>query len=82
MTPERLELWVHDGWVDFRLENCARWIARFADIHDETEAIPTGETSSRHLRNRRFWSEDSTIQPGKIVGWIFSEEEKGGRFKG
>jgi hypothetical protein len=81
VTPERLEAWVHDGWVDLREENCQSWINRFQAIHDETMSIPEGDTSSRHLRNRRFWDEAKRIQPGKIVGWILSTEEHGTRFK-
>lgn len=81
LTPEKLEAWVHDGWVDLRQPNCRRWIDRFQAIHDETAAIPEEDTSSRHLRNRRFWDEEKRIQPGKIVGWILSVEEHGARFK-
>jgi len=81
ITPEKLEAWVHDGWVDLRVDNCASWIDRMQRIHDDTAAIPTGDTSSRHLRNVRFWDEEKRIQPGKILGWILSVEEHGARFK-
>lgn len=81
VTPEKLEAWIHDGWVDLRLDNCASWIDRMQRIHDETMAIPEEDTSSRHLRNRRFWDEEKRIQPGKILGWILSVEEHGARFK-
>jgi NAD(P)-dependent dehydrogenase (short-subunit alcohol dehydrogenase family) len=82
LTPELLEAWVHDGWVDLRLANCARWIERCQRIEAEVQAIPEGDTSSRHVRNRRFWHAEDGIQPGKVVGWILSVEEKGGRVKG
>lgn len=81
VTPERLETWARDGWVDLRLENAVRWVERFRRIHEEVERIPAGETSSRHLRNRRFWDEGSRIQSGKVVGWILSVEERGARLK-
>lgn len=81
VTPERIDAWVHDGWVDLREENCKGWIDRFQAIHDATMSIPEEDTSSRHLRNRRFWDEAKRIQPGKIVGWILSTEEHGARFK-
>lgn len=81
VTPERLEAWVHDGWVDLREPNCKRWIDRFQAIHREIASIPEEDTSSRHLRNRRFWDEARRIQPGKIVGWILSVEEHGARIK-
>ena len=81
VTPQRLETWVRDGWVDLREANCARWIERFRVIWDATEAIPADDTSSRHLRGRHFWDEERRIQPGKVIGWILSEEEHGGRIK-
>jgi hypothetical protein len=81
VTPEILENWVHDGWVDLRVANCARWIQRIQRIHEETAAIPTEDTSSRYLRNLRFWDEEKRIQPGKIAGWILSVEEHGARTK-
>ncbi|MGB5176934.1 MAG: short-chain dehydrogenase, partial [Thermoanaerobaculia bacterium] len=45
LTPEKLEAWVHDGWVDLRVDNCASWIDRMQRIHDDTAAIPTDDTS-------------------------------------
>lgn len=81
VTPEKLEIWVRDGWVDLRLANCAKWVERFRNIHEEVEALPEGDTSSRHLRDRHFWNEAQGIQPGKTVAWILSSEEKGWRWK-
>ncbi len=81
VTPENLEFWVRDGWVDLRLANCARWIERFQKIHDEIAALPEDDSSSRFLRNRRFWHKVDVIQPGKVVGWILGTEEGGSRIK-
>ncbi|MDH3402855.1 MAG: short-chain dehydrogenase [Acidobacteriota bacterium] len=81
LTPERLEAWCEAGWVDLRRANCARWQERFERIHRELSGIRAGDTSSRHLRNARFWNEEKSIRPGKIVGWILSVEERGDRFK-
>ncbi|HEY0783481.1 MAG TPA: short-chain dehydrogenase [Thermoanaerobaculia bacterium] len=81
VTPERLEEWVRDGWADLRLASCARWVERFQKIHAEVEATCESDTSSRHVRDRRFWNETGQIQPGKILGWILSQEEKGARIK-
>ena len=81
VTPERLEEWVRDGWADLRLASCGRWVERFRKIHREIAAMPESDTSSRFARNRRFWNESGPIQPGKILGWILSEEEKGMRIK-
>ena len=79
--PELLESWIDAGWVDLRLENCAEWKRRFHKIQGQIDQIPDGDSSSRHMRNRTFWESDHRIQPGKVVGWILSVEEKGDRFK-
>lgn len=81
VTPAKLEHWVRDGWVDLRLANCAKWVERFRRIQDELQALPDGDTSSRVLRDRSFWSEAQGIQPGKTVAWILSTEEGGWRWK-
>jgi len=81
VTPGKIDAWVHDGWVDLRLENCARWVGRFERIYQEIESIPPEDTSSRYLRSHHFWHEGRKIQPGKVVGWILSVEEKGARIK-
>jgi hypothetical protein len=81
VTPEKLERWVRDGWVDLRLANCAKWVERFRRIHEEVQALPEGDTSSRHLRDRHFWNSAQGIQPGKTVAWVLSSEEGGWRWK-
>lgn len=79
VTAERLEAWVHDGWVDLREQNCSTWIERFNKIQQEVNYVPEEDTSSHYLRQRAFWDEDAGIQPGKLVGWIFSQEEEQGK---
>ncbi|MGE0453077.1 MAG: short-chain dehydrogenase [Vicinamibacteria bacterium] len=81
LTPEALDEWAHAGWVDLREANLALWKRRFERIEAEIEAIPRADTSSRYLRDRQFWGALGLIQPGKVVGWVFSTEEKGARMK-
>ena len=81
ITETAMEAWVHDGWVDLRVENMARWKARFTAIVKDAEETVTRDTSSRHFRTRLYWENFEEIDPGKIAGWIFSEEEKGKRMK-
>jgi NAD(P)-dependent dehydrogenase (short-subunit alcohol dehydrogenase family) len=81
ITDESLEGWVRKGWIDLRLANCAAWRDRFRRIRDGYQAIPADETSSRHVRNRRFWDDGERIQPGKVVGWILTVEDGGNRLK-
>ncbi len=81
VTPELLEQWVEGGWVDLRLENCTRWHQRMRTISSQIAAIPEVDSSSRHMRTSAFWQADSILQPGKVVSWILTEEEHGGRMK-
>ncbi len=81
VTAAKLETWVQDGWVDLREANCRRWVERIAAIHAEIDALPAGDSSSRHLRQHDFWPAQGPIEPGKLVGWVLSVEEKGARTK-
>lgn len=81
VTPAKLETWVQDGWVDLREANCRRWAERARAIRAETEALPQGDSSSRHLRQASFWHGQGQIEPGKLVGWVLSVEERGARIK-
>jgi hypothetical protein len=81
VTPENIDLWAHDGWVDLREKNFELWIKRFNKIIEETEKIPKEDTSSRFVRDREFWNNYQEIDIGKIVGWLFIYEELGERMK-
>ncbi|HEX2251892.1 MAG TPA: short-chain dehydrogenase [Thermoanaerobaculia bacterium] len=81
VTPEKLEGWVRDGWVDLRLASAERWMERLRRIREEWEAIGSEDTSSRHVRNRSFWNDGGRIEPAKLVGWILTVEEGGNRTK-
>jgi hypothetical protein len=81
ITEENIELWANDGWVDLRIENMEVWQNRIRAIMDEAQAIPFDDTSSMHVRNKRYWNNFEQINIGKVVSWIFIHEEKGKRMK-
>jgi len=81
VTPETIDRWAHDGWVDLRERNMNCWRQRFIEIIEDVESIPMTETSSKTMHNREYWSNLQDIDPGKICGWIFTYEEKGRRMK-
>ena len=81
VTAQAIESWADSGWVDLREGNMERWRDRFGRIRAEMDAISETDTSSRFLRDRKFWGEAGLIQPGKVVGWIFATEDKGARMK-
>ncbi len=81
VNPQAIDNWAKDGWVDLRLSNVIRWQQRMNQIFEEIEAVPADDTSSQFVRDRNYWLEDSEIDIGKVVGWIFSHEEQGLRMK-
>jgi len=81
LNRKSLDTWAHDGWIDLRVKNMEFWRARFEGIRKHIENLPVSDTSSRQMRNRTYWQDLSIIDPGKLVGWIFTGEEKGKRMK-
>lgn len=81
LTAGAIERWAKDGWVDLRPANVRLWKRRMELIFQEMEAIPEYETSSLYDWDRRYWLEDPRINIGKVVGWIFANEEHGLRMK-
>ncbi|MBU0558468.1 MAG: short-chain dehydrogenase [Bacteroidetes bacterium] len=81
ITKENLDLWAKDGWVDLRLKNIDRWKVRLKGIIEEAEAIPEDDTSSMHVRTKRYWNNFGKIEIGKVVSWLFIHEEHGKRMK-
>lgn len=81
ITPENLELWASDGWVDLRVSNMEAWKGRLEKILHEIESIPPNDSSSRYERNAEFWFGQGEFNVGRLAGWIFMEEQKGSRMK-
>lgn len=81
ITPASIEEWAQAGWIDLRPANMDQWKLRLIEIMKEVELYTAGDTSSRNFRTMEYWSGFNDIDAGKIVGWIFTEEEKGKRMK-
>lgn len=81
ITDNKIDLWANDGWVDLRIQNMETWQNRIKAIMDESNLIPADDTSSMHVRNKRYWNNFEQINIGKVVSWIFIHEEKGKRMK-
>lgn len=85
ITPERVEKWAHDGWVDLRTTNMAKWQTRFKTIMATVNAIDPDDSSSLNAKGRHYWKDEEEhygIYPAKLVSWIFINEDKGIRMKG
>ena len=81
ITQEKIDLWAKDGWVDLREKNIILWQKRLKELIAEAETIPDNDTSSLHVRNKRYWNNFEEIDIGKVVSWIFIHEERGLRMK-
>ena len=47
----------------------------------EAIIISDDDTSSLHVRNKRYWNNFEKVDIGKVVSWIFIHEEHGLRMK-
>ncbi len=81
VTEENIEKWTNEGWIDLREKNFQTWIERFKKINEEIQSVPMDDTSSEYDRDREYWMESEKIEPGKIIGWLFLDEELGHRMK-
>lgn len=81
ITPDHIDDWARKGWIDLRTGNMEQWKHRLNEIKKEVELYTKDDTSSRNFRTTEYWSDFNDIDAGKIVGWVFTEEEKGKRMK-
>lgn len=81
MTPENINKWCYEGWIDLRSSNFDEWKRIIRSIITQAESYPIEDTSSRYTYTIDYWDGFETFNEGKIVGWIFEYEDKGWRFK-
>jgi len=81
ITEKNIEKWAHDGWIDLRLKNIRLWKKRFRKIMKDIDSINPVDSSSQFQWNGDYWFEDDDLEVGKVVAWIFVNEDKGLRMK-
>jgi len=87
VTPAAVSRWAETEWIDLGLNNMARWKLRMSNILSEARAMPTPNFDSssrwgRMMADPASWQMQPEIDVGEVVGWIFINEEDGGRMKG
>lgn len=82
INKKKIDKWAYDGWIDLRAENWKEWKRRFLNIIADAENKTEISHSSKNAFNLDYWEHFKSINIGKIVGWIFINEEKGIRMKG
>jgi len=82
ISKGKIDKWATDGWFDLRANNWKLWKERFKNIIRDTDNLNDDAFSSRYVFNYDYWDNFKEINIGKVVGWIFINEEKGLRMKG
>lgn len=72
LTPEAIDRYAAQGWVDLRLANFQRWRTRLSAIER-----PDVETYGSAALDVKGYPGEKFV-PGDIVGWIFTNEEDQG----
>lgn len=80
-TPERIDYWADNGWLDLRVKNMDKWQQRIRAIYAEMEEDSEDDFSSEYYRQHKYNVGESTSELGTIVSWILDKEEKGARIK-
>jgi hypothetical protein len=82
VTPENIEKWAYQEWIDLRPKNMSQWQKRLEIILKEAREC-LADTSSCFDRGGHFWQRDDEdriiIDPGEFVGFVLIKEEGGGR---
>lgn len=77
----QIDKWCYEAWVDLRPSNFDDWKDRFTAIKKQLDSHRANDSSSRYNYNEEYWKGFETINEGKIVGWVFENEDHGWRFK-
>ncbi|MCX7879035.1 MAG: short-chain dehydrogenase [Ignavibacteria bacterium] len=80
-NDENLEKWCYEGWVDLRPQNFQKWQFRIQQIISQVESQGKDDTSSCYNYSNEYWNYFNEINEGKLIAWIFENEDKGWRFK-
>jgi hypothetical protein len=81
VTPDTVDNWAQNGWIDLRTANMGLWRQRVKDYMERTSQADPQDTSSNFPWDNIISSESEEIHPGKLVAYIFIQEEKGARIK-
>lgn len=81
VNSENLEEWTYNGWVDLRESNMKTWMDRLLRIKESLETIDPEDTSSHYHHGHGYWRIKEALHIGRLVSWVFINEEKGDRVK-
>lgn len=82
ITKHKIDKWADEGWIDLRERNWTKWKKRFNNIKADSLSMTSDAKSSRFIFDKDYWGNFEEINIGKVVSWIFMNEDKGLRYKG
>ena len=80
ITPDLIEEWADNAWVDLRPVCFQKWKDRINKLQADMQ-ITEKEQSSYYYRKRKFMLKGDIIDISRTVSWIFETEEAGYRIK-
>ncbi|MBC8400172.1 MAG: short-chain dehydrogenase [Candidatus Marinimicrobia bacterium] len=81
ITPELIEEWAANAWVDLRANCFEEWRKRIKKLQSDMQEIAEKEHSSYFYRKRKFLLQGDIIDISRTVSWIFETEDEGFRIK-
>jgi len=80
-TPERVNHWADNGWLDLREQNMDTWRARMEKIISMMQEDSEEDFSSEYYHQHKYEFDIGSTELGTIVSWILDREENGARIK-
>jgi hypothetical protein len=81
INPVNIDKWCDEGWVDLREKSWKTWQDRIKKIQKQANSNFGDTTGSRYFYTAEHWGNFDEFDEGKIVGWVFENEDEGARWK-
>ncbi len=80
-SPERINCWADNGWLDLRVENMKTWQRRLQTMQKQMNENRNADYSSEYYHLHKYELDAGPSELGTIVSWILDKEEGGARIK-
>jgi len=80
-SPDRINYWADNGWLDLREQNMKKWQTRIEALLAELAQDAGPDHSSAYYHWRKYNYQRDPSELGAIVSWILDREEQGARIK-
>ena len=80
-SPEKIDCWADNGWLDLRISNMEKWQERLKTMQSEMDTDSESDYSSEYYHQHKYELDAGASELGTIVSWILDKEEGGARIK-